>query len=284
MGSTSFYPEEAPIHTVSVGPLAVERHPVTNAQFAEFVTATGYVTVAEQPIDPALYPGADPGDLCPGAMVFRPTPGPVDLRDWRQWWDWVPGANWRHPFGPDSPDSIGATGPITRSCRWRIPTPRPTHGGPGGGCRPRPSGSMRPAAKRGGHVDLFVGRGGETRRSVDGQHLAGQVPVPQRRCARLGGNVAGWDVSAQRFRLGRHDRQRLGVDRHRVLRAPPARSAAESLLHTVWTGRPERQPDVERWFALVRAGVLPPLPSGGAVAAIARHRDHAHRLSLRSYS
>jgi formylglycine-generating enzyme len=102
MGSTSFYPEEAPIHTAAVAPFAVERHPVTNAQFAEFVTATGYVTVAEQPIDPALYPGADPNALCPGAMVFRPTPGPVDLRDWRQWWDWVPAATWRHPFGTDS--------------------------------------------------------------------------------------------------------------------------------------------------------------------------------------
>lgn len=102
MGSTSFYPEEVPVHTVTVGPFAMERHPVTNAQFAEFVAATGYLTVAEQPIDAALYPGADPSDLCPGAMVFRPTPGPVDLRDWRQWWHWVPGASWRHPFGPDS--------------------------------------------------------------------------------------------------------------------------------------------------------------------------------------
>ena len=102
MGSTSFYPEEAPVHTVTVAPFAVERYPVTNARFAEFVAATGYVTVAEQPIDPALYPGVDPDDLCPGAMVFRPTPGPVDLRDWRQWWDWVPGATWRHPFGPDN--------------------------------------------------------------------------------------------------------------------------------------------------------------------------------------
>ncbi|MGA7051770.1 MAG: formylglycine-generating enzyme family protein [Mycobacterium sp.] len=108
MGSTSFYPEEAPIHTVRVASFAVERHPVTNTQFAEFIAATGYVTVAEQLIDPALYPGANPKDLCPGAMVFRPTPGPVDLRDWRQWWDWVAGANWRHPFGPDGPDcSVG---------------------------------------------------------------------------------------------------------------------------------------------------------------------------------
>jgi len=102
MGSTQFYPEEAPVHSATVAAFAVERHPVTNAQFAEFVADTGYVTVAEQTPDPALYPGAAPQDLVPGSLVFRPTSGPVDLRDWRQWWDWVPGANWRHPFGPDS--------------------------------------------------------------------------------------------------------------------------------------------------------------------------------------
>ena len=102
MGSTSFYPEEAPVHTATVAGFAIERHPVTNAQFAEFVSATGYVTVAEQPLDPAMYPGAATADLVPGAMVFRPSSGPVDLRDWRQWWDWAPGASWRHPFGPGS--------------------------------------------------------------------------------------------------------------------------------------------------------------------------------------
>jgi formylglycine-generating enzyme len=102
MGSTSFYPEEAPIHTVQVAAFAIERDPVTNAQFAEFVEETGYVTVAQQELDPALYPGADLADLVPGALVFRPTPGPVDLRDWWQWWEWKPGACWRHPFGPDS--------------------------------------------------------------------------------------------------------------------------------------------------------------------------------------
>ena len=79
MGSTSFYPEEAPIHTVTVAPFAIERHPVTNAQFAEFVEDTGYITVAERPLDPALYPGVAPGDLLPGALVFRATAGPVNL-------------------------------------------------------------------------------------------------------------------------------------------------------------------------------------------------------------
>jgi formylglycine-generating enzyme required for sulfatase activity len=102
MGSTSFYPEEAPIHTVTVAPFAIERHPVTNAEFAEFVDATGYVTVAEKPLDPALYPGVAQEDLLPGALVFRPTAVPVNLEDWRQWWDWAPGAHWRRPFGDGS--------------------------------------------------------------------------------------------------------------------------------------------------------------------------------------
>ena len=103
MGSTAFYPEEAPVHTAVVAPLAVERHPVTTAQFAEFVADTGYLTVAERPLEAAQYPGVPAADLAPGALVFRPTAGPVDLRDWRKWWDWAPGASWRHPFGPDGP-------------------------------------------------------------------------------------------------------------------------------------------------------------------------------------
>ena len=102
MGSTSFYPEEAPIHTATVGPFAIERHPVTNAQFAAFVADTGYLTVAERPLDPALYPGVAEADLLPGALVFWPTTGPVNLDDWRQWWDWAPGAHWRRPFGAGS--------------------------------------------------------------------------------------------------------------------------------------------------------------------------------------
>ncbi|CDQ42546.1 Formylglycine-generating enzyme, required for sulfatase activity, contains SUMF1/FGE domain [Mycolicibacterium neoaurum] len=102
MGSTAFYPEEAPVHTVTVEPFQIERHPVTNAQFAEFVSATGYLTVAERPLEPADFPGVPATDLVPGALVFRPTGGPVNLSDWRQWWVWEPGACWRRPFGGDS--------------------------------------------------------------------------------------------------------------------------------------------------------------------------------------
>lgn len=102
MGSDAFYPEERPVHGVHVRPFEIARYAVRNREFAEFVEATGYVTVAERELDPADFPDVDPAGLEPGSLVFTPTSGPVDLRDWRQWWRWVPGASWRHPRGPAS--------------------------------------------------------------------------------------------------------------------------------------------------------------------------------------
>jgi formylglycine-generating enzyme required for sulfatase activity len=102
MGSDRHYPEEAPVHRVRVGPFSIDRYEVTNARFAEFVASTGYVSIAERPLDPADFPGAPPENLVPGSMVFTPTPGPVDLRHLSQWWTWTPGASWRHPEGPGS--------------------------------------------------------------------------------------------------------------------------------------------------------------------------------------
>jgi formylglycine-generating enzyme required for sulfatase activity len=81
MGSEDFYPEEAPVHRVRVGGFWIDRHPVTNAQYAVFVSETGYKTVAERPLDPADYPGVQEGLLVPGSSVFHGTPGPVPLDD-----------------------------------------------------------------------------------------------------------------------------------------------------------------------------------------------------------
>jgi len=102
MGSDDHYPEEAPVHRVTVGGFWMDRHTVTNAEFARFVRKTGYLTVAEQAPDPADYPGAKPELLVPAATVFRQPPHRVDLRNHYNWWTYVPGADWRHPQGPGS--------------------------------------------------------------------------------------------------------------------------------------------------------------------------------------
>lgn len=102
MGSEEFYPDERPVHQRAVSSFWIDAYEVTNADYAQFVADTGYVTVAERELHPADFPDADIRDLVPGAIVFTPTAGPVDLRDWRQWWRWQPGASWAHPWGPES--------------------------------------------------------------------------------------------------------------------------------------------------------------------------------------
>src|SRR3954470_11943878 len=81
MGSENFYPEEAPVRRVAVEGFWIDERPVTVGEFRRFIKQTGYVTVAERPLDPALYPDADPALLVPGSLVFRPARSPVDLSD-----------------------------------------------------------------------------------------------------------------------------------------------------------------------------------------------------------
>jgi formylglycine-generating enzyme len=102
MGSDDFYPEERPVRDVRVAGFWMDAYPVTVAAFRRFVRSTGYVTVAERPLDPALDAGLDLGLLAPGSLVFHKTGGPVDLSDSRAWWSYVPGASWRNPEGPGS--------------------------------------------------------------------------------------------------------------------------------------------------------------------------------------
>lgn len=93
------YPEESPHRTVPVDGFWMDRTEVTNAQFAEFVAATGYVTVAERAVDPAKHPGAD---ASPGAAVFTVPAAGASIRDIASWWRYTHGANWRHPGGPNT--------------------------------------------------------------------------------------------------------------------------------------------------------------------------------------
>jgi formylglycine-generating enzyme required for sulfatase activity len=113
MGSEDFYPEETPIREINMSGFAIDRGPVTVAEFARFVDETGYTTVSERAPDPADYPDADPTLLVPGSAVFQPTGGPVPLNDPRRWWAYVPGASWRHPWGPASDNSGRADHPVT---------------------------------------------------------------------------------------------------------------------------------------------------------------------------
>lgn len=112
MGSNDHYPEEAPVHRVTIGAFRIDRTPVTNGQFKEFVRATGHVTTAQVPPDPADYPGALPHMLYAGSLVFAPPQRAVDLRDWSQWWSFMKGADWRHPYGPKSNANVLDNHPV----------------------------------------------------------------------------------------------------------------------------------------------------------------------------
>jgi formylglycine-generating enzyme required for sulfatase activity len=102
MGSDHHYPDEAPAHLVEVHGFWMDRYPVTNAKFAEFVEAMSYTTSAERSPRATEYPGAEPELLVAGSAVFCQPAQRVDLRNQLNWWRWVPGADWRHPEGPGS--------------------------------------------------------------------------------------------------------------------------------------------------------------------------------------
>jgi formylglycine-generating enzyme len=106
MGSNDHYPEEAPVHPVTVDGFWIDVTPVTNRQFLEFVNATGHVTFAERKPRAEDYPGAPPSNLRAGSLVFTPPKRPLQGTDISQWWIFTLGANWRHPLGRKS--SIGA--------------------------------------------------------------------------------------------------------------------------------------------------------------------------------
>jgi formylglycine-generating enzyme required for sulfatase activity len=126
MGDERFYPEERPVRQARVDGFWIDTTPVTVADFRRFVRATGHVTTAERPPDPAEYPDADPALLVPGSLVFQPAPGPVPLDDHTRWWAYVPGACWHRPEGTGSDTYMRAKHPVTHVtpedaeayCRW----------------------------------------------------------------------------------------------------------------------------------------------------------------------
>jgi len=115
MGSDEFA-DSKPLHKVTVNSFLMDEHEVTNAQFAAFVKATGYKTVAEKPLNPADYPGVPAAQLIIGSGVFTPPDHQVSLDDPMQWWSYVGGANWRHPKGPASSIVGHDNDPVVQVC------------------------------------------------------------------------------------------------------------------------------------------------------------------------
>jgi formylglycine-generating enzyme len=133
--------DEFPKHKVSVSSFLMDATEVTNAQFQKFVAETGYITVSERKPDweelkKTVPPGTakpDESMLVPASLVFKATPGPVDLNNYSQWWGWVPGADWKHPQGQGSSIKGKENHPVVHIawedaqayCKWagkRLPT------------------------------------------------------------------------------------------------------------------------------------------------------------------
>ncbi|HXT58859.1 MAG TPA: SUMF1/EgtB/PvdO family nonheme iron enzyme, partial [Pirellulales bacterium] len=105
-----------PIHTVELDGFWMDKHPVTNRQFAAFVEATDYVTIAERKPDAKDFPDVPPEALVPGSLVFIPSEGPVPLDNVARWWAFIPGASWRHPDGPQSDIEGREDHPVVQVC------------------------------------------------------------------------------------------------------------------------------------------------------------------------
>ena len=279
MGSDRFYPEERPVREVTVDGFWIDAHPVTVAEFRRFVKATGYVTLAEQragrrPTTRTPIPSCS----CPGSLVFRQTAGPVDLRDYRNWWDWMPGADWRHPEGPRSNVGGRERHPVTHVAYEDADAYAAWAG------KSLPTEAEWEFAARGGLDGATFTWGEEF--APKGRMMAntwqGEFPWQNLLPDGYEGTSPVETLPAERLRPVRHGRERLGVDGRR-LQQPPAERPALLRPADAAAGVGERVPaqgDQGR-LAPLRAELLPALPPGRPTGRDHRHLDLPHRLPLR---
>jgi formylglycine-generating enzyme required for sulfatase activity len=187
MGEDRERPEERPLRRVALRGFWIDRHEVTNAQFARFVAATGYVTVAERGLDPAAHPHLPPELLRPGGLVFRAPERIADRSDVGQWWSFVPGASWRHPEGPASDIGDRQDHPVVQVA-WEDA--------------------------------LHLGRDLPARRGLAREFLAGRFPLGRYRRGWLSRHRPRLRLPAQRLRPVRHGGERLGT-RPRLVDSTP---------------------------------------------------------------
>ena len=210
IGSTVFYPEEAPVRVVDVTPFLIDRTPVTNAQFAAFVAATSYVTLAETAPDPAAYPGILPEMMVAGSIVFvAPQPGQPVVPE--SWWHYMPGASWRQPYGPDHGAIAPADHPVVQIAygdalayaTWagnRLPTETEAEFAARGG--------LGEDVSTLGEMTCFQP---QRRAPISGSPVSLPPSRPQRPALYHPGHT----LSGQSLRSVRSDRQCLGVDLQR---------------------------------------------------------------------
>ena len=175
MGSDKHYPEERPVHRVTVDGFWMDRTPVTNERFARFVAATNHVTLAEVTPKAEDYPGALPDQLFAGSLVFVKPAGPVDLTHMANWWHWMRGADWRHPYGPGSTNDGIDHHPVVHVAFSDAEAYAQWQG------KSLPTEAEWEFAARGG-LDarrVRVGRRVPARRPPHGEHMAGRVSVAE---------------------------------------------------------------------------------------------------------
>jgi formylglycine-generating enzyme required for sulfatase activity len=210
------WPDERPPHRVRVYGFYIDATEVTNAQFRQFVQAIGYVTTAEKPPDvdeimkqsPPGTPKPPPEKLVPGSLVFKMTSGPVDTRDFSQWWHWVPGANWQHPSGPDSNLDGKDDHPVVHVswddaaayAKWagkRLPTEAEWELAARGGLENKPYGWGSDKPGENGQWQCNIWQGDFPHKNLAEDGFAGTAPVKSFSPNRLGlydtaGNVWEW--------------------------------------------------------------------------------------------
>ena len=167
--------DSRPIHRVYVDGFWMDKTEVTNEEFAKFVEATGYVTIAEKTPRAADFPGAPPENLVAGAVVFSPPDHPVPLNDHFQWWSYVKGANWRHPEGSRSSLAGRDNYPVVQVA-YDDAVALCNVGGQASANR---SGMGVRRSWRVERQEIPVGRRVQAARPLDGQHASGAFSRPR---------------------------------------------------------------------------------------------------------